>query len=285
MDERRFSSRSYLTVNCVLIQRGDGIRRAPCSMIERHSHMEEHGRKGTTDMRKLGRNRAGTQKLGRELVSTSVSAVVVKGTLDRLIGRVPELPTDALRRAATLVTRLPQSALAPALSIIAGKLAHDFALRCLLLLEHALPNPREEKGADGLELDPDDSEDQKVLYRLLCEWDRMPETVRIQSLEDFGRFANVTAGLQRLIESASHEGQRSWVFDAAPQYRVRLKRALVVAHLEDGSVDYRFVVDALPTHGRIATRHRTDSKPLVLRVEDGGVIESSAELRDQVPVG
>ena len=47
-------------------------------------------------------------------------------------------------------------------------------------------------------------------------------------MKGFARFANVTSGLQLMIESASDEARQSWAFDAGSQYYRRLKSAALV---------------------------------------------------------
>ena len=151
-----------------------------------------------------------------------------EAALQQMVKQAPPLPHDALERAAKVAARLPERLRPMALRIIAGKLAHDFALRFLLLLDEILPGRSPHEVSDNIEIDLNDPRQAQVARQLLDTWSQLPSCIQIRDLKSFSRLANITSGLQRIIESADPESRQSWVFDAGSQYHCRLMDAGVI---------------------------------------------------------
>ena len=234
-------------------------------------------------MRKPPSQVENTQTSAQDLTVANEQLLTIEAALERIVGRVPNLPQDALQRAARVVARLPVPLRTLALSILVGKMSHDFALRCLLLLGDALTG-KEDTDFEFV-LDTLDPRDQQVLRQLLASWLAVAETPKIQSIEDFGRFANVSAGLLRLIDASSPEGRRSWLFDAAPQYQSRLAHTSLFVQQVEGADHEHIIVDA-----ELPTQHKSEwddveIKPLVMSIQGRSLLYPGKDESPQIVIG
>lgn len=178
----------------------------------------------------------------RELARATRTDASRISDIERALHALPVLPQNAAVRAVALAERLPKGLQVRVLKIVATKLASDFALRFLLLLDDVLLSGKTRSD----ELDLDDPKVRQVVSGLLDTWIQLPASIRVQTLQGFGSFARITAGLQVLLESALPEGQSTWVFDAGAQYRSMLFRTHL---LPNATLD----VHALP--GERASEH------------------------------
>ncbi len=135
--------------------------------------------------------------------------------------QIPPLPSNTTDRVARFAFRLPRRLRVHALRIIANKLAADFAMGFLLLLDESL-NDQKQRPAQEQLLDIQDAEDAQTIGRLLELWADIPGRLNLPDTAHFERFARVTAGLHMMIDAAPAEARDSWVFDSGSQYRSML---------------------------------------------------------------
>lgn len=146
----------------------------------------------------------------------------------RTSAHLPNLPRGSIKRAIRLAARLPDGVRAYALRIIAGKLAHDFAIRFLLLLDSSIGTRTR---ATSSAFDLTKSRDVAALERALELWSDLPNNVRVRTVDDFERFVDITAGLQMMIEASPAEDYPTWTLDSASQYRSYLLEASLLPEL------------------------------------------------------
>jgi len=116
---------------------------------------------------------------------------------------LPTVPDTAMGPVLHLIARIPEPTQQLALTLMARKLATDFAYRFLVLFTRVY-----EQEPDELPLESEN------VQQLVARWVKMTASIAIETPEQFARYALSVAGLQMMMEAVPADAKINWVYDS-----------------------------------------------------------------------